>query len=66
MDGNFNMGAWKAMENKLADALAAGKQVEVKVDVIYKGEGGWPDGFRAECYVDGVRSVRNFVNKAAG
>jgi DNA/RNA non-specific endonuclease len=66
MNGNFNKGAWKKMENKLAEAAAAGKKVEVKIEVNYGGAGGRPDGFRVTYSIDGVRSTRNFENKPGG
>jgi DNA/RNA non-specific endonuclease len=66
MNGNFNMGAWKAMENKIAAAASAGKKVEVKIDVIYNSSGGRPAGFSATYSIDGVRKTQNFTNKPGG
>ena len=66
MNGNFNKGAWKVMENKLADAAAAGKKVEVKIEVIYGRDGVRPEGFRVQYQIDGVKSSRNFENRPGG
>jgi hypothetical protein len=66
MNGNFNKGAFKKMENMLADAVASGKKVTVKIDVIHAGDASRPTGFRFEYSIDGVKSVRNFENKAGG
>jgi len=66
MNGNFNMGAWRSMEARLADAAAAGKNVEVKIEVIYGATGGRPEAFRVEYIIDGQKSVRNLENRPGG
>ena len=67
MNGNFNTGAWKSVENKLAVALKAGKSVEVKIDVRYGTVGVRPDGFVVTRVVDGGRLGRDvFLNTPGG
>lgn len=67
MNGNFNMGAWKVMENKLAAAASAGKKVEVKIEVQYGAAGGRPDGFLVRYAIDGGREViKAFKNNPGG
>jgi hypothetical protein len=65
MNGNFNKGAWKAMENKLADAAAAGKRVEVKIDIVY-GSANRPEKFVVTQKIDGVQSRKIFTNQPGG
>jgi DNA/RNA non-specific endonuclease len=67
MDGNLNTSAWKAMENNLADALKAGKQVDVKIEVLYDAaDSARPSKFAVTQTIDGVESVRFFRNRPGG
>lgn len=66
MNGNFNMGRWKSMETSFADALTAGKQVDLKIDVVYGAEGQRPVGFMVTSVVDGAVAVRTFRNVPGG
>ncbi len=50
MNGNFNMGAYRDLERKLADALEADKTVHVKIDVIHSGDSARPDGVCCRVY----------------
>jgi filamentous hemagglutinin len=50
----LNRGDWKAMENELRDALKAGKDVSVKIDVGYPATGGKrPNNFFVTATIDG-------------
>lgn len=66
MDGNFNMGAWKTLENKFADALGSGKTVDVNIDVIYNSASGRPDAFVVDYVIDGVPETKTFMNRPGG
>ncbi len=66
MDGNFNKSAFKQLENTLADALKAGKKVDVKIDVIHSGDSLRPDGFVVDYVIDGVPDTKVFFNKPGG
>ena len=66
MDGNFNMGAWRSMESKLADALKAGKSVEVKIQVEYAAGSQRPTKFIVEHTIDGKTTQEFFRNQAGG
>jgi filamentous hemagglutinin len=66
MNGNFNKGAWKAMENKLADAAAAGKRVEVKIEVKYSADGSRPADMRVIALTDGKPKIYSFHNAPGG
>lgn len=67
MNGNFNMGAWRQMEAKFEAALKRGEQVEVKIEAVYSGVSGRPDGFVVTSRIDGGRPVRDtFVNAPGG
>lgn len=37
MDGNLNKGVWKQMENTWVNALKDGKQINVKIELVYTG-----------------------------
>jgi filamentous hemagglutinin len=65
MNGNFNKGAWKAMENDLAAATKAGKKVEVKIDVIYDAVNR-PAKFTVTHTIDGVKTDVIFRNRPGG
>jgi filamentous hemagglutinin len=67
MNGNFNKGAFRDMERMLADAVTAGKKVEVKIEIQYGSSGGRPDGFLARYIIDGGREViKAFKNNPGG
>ncbi len=66
MDGNFNKSAFKQLENTLADALKAGKKVDVKIDVIHSGDSLRPDSFRVQYSIDGIKDAEFFKNVAGG
>lgn len=60
--GTLNKGAWKDMEEEWADAIRAGKKVEVRIDINYAGDDLRPSDFLVEYVVDGEEFVREFVN----
>ena len=68
MNGNLNTGAWKTVENRMADALKDGKSVEAKVEVVYgDGDSQRPDQFVITYRIDGGRpTVAEFDNVAGG
>lgn len=66
MDGNFNMGAWKTLETRFADALKDGKTVDVNIDVIYNGSSGRPDAFVVDYVIGGVPETKTFMNRPGG
>ena len=66
MNGNFNMGAYRDLERKLADALEADKTVHVKIDVIHSGDAARSDKFIVEYKIDGEPKRAVFRNEAGG
>lgn len=51
---SLNRGPWANMEAELREALAAGKEVKVKIDVGYPAGGGVrPSEFRVTAVIDG-------------
>jgi hypothetical protein len=66
MNGNFNMGAYRRLEDTLADALRQGSTVDIKIDVFHSPNSVRPEGFRVTYEIDGVQSRRVFSNQAGG
>ena len=66
MDGNFNMGAWRSMEDGFAEALRSGKTVDVNIEVIYRNDGARPDAFVVDYVIDGVPETKTFMNRPGG
>lgn len=66
MNGSFNMKEFRNLERTLEDALKAGKQVDVKIDVIHSGDSLRPDGFVINYKVGGVPNQQIFENKVGG
>ncbi|MQL48219.1 FhaB [Photorhabdus khanii] len=66
MDGNLNKGAWKQMENTWASALKEGKQVNVKVEPVYKGNNVRPESFSVTYSIDGGRSIVKDISNIPG
>lgn len=67
MDGNLNKGEWKKLENMWAKQLDKGREVEVKIQPVYKGNSQRPTSFEVE-YKIGNRKwdVVKFDNKPGG
>jgi filamentous hemagglutinin len=61
MDKVLNNGAWKAMEKQLADALKAGKNVSIKIDVGYAGNSARPSQFNVTATINGKSSRFKFT-----
>ncbi|MGA4508503.1 DNA/RNA non-specific endonuclease [Propionibacteriaceae bacterium G1746] len=60
---DLNQGAWRNMEEGWADALRAGKKVEVFTEVHYVGDAARPSGFTVRTVIDGVpQPVTKFSN----
>jgi hypothetical protein len=66
MNGSFNQTEFRNLERTLADALKAGKKVEVKIDVIHGGDSARPDKFILTHTIDGVKEFTEFLNKVGG
>jgi DNA/RNA non-specific endonuclease len=66
MNGNFNKGAFRDLERTLADAVASGKKVTVRIDVVHNGDATRPDGFVVEFVIDGIKRTKDFENRAGG
>ncbi|KQT31710.1 hypothetical protein ASG29_07205 [Sphingomonas sp. Leaf412] len=66
MNGNFNMGAWRSMEAGFETALKEGKQVDVRVDVIYAEGTQRPAKFVVQSVVDGKAETLTFRNRPGG
>jgi len=66
MNGNLNVGAWKRMENGFADALKAGKPVDVDIKAVYSGSSQRPTHFVVDSVIDGEPKTFTFRNQAGG
>ena len=67
MDGNFNKGEFKKLENTFAEALKDGKKVDVKIDVVHSTDSLRPDQFVVKYQIDGGRPVNvEFDNLPGG
>ncbi len=62
MDAKLNQGAWKAMENKWATELAAGKKVEVDIRPVFEGTLKRPTKFIVKEIIDGKVKIHRFNN----
>jgi hypothetical protein len=66
-NGNFNMGAYRVLENTWAKALAEGKNVQVDWQFSYLGSSLRPDRLTVRYTVDGVpMPARTFGNNPGG
>ncbi|CFR15934.1 Uncharacterised protein [Yersinia frederiksenii] len=54
------------MENKWADALKDGRQVNVKIEPVYKGNSKRPDSFNVTYSIDGGRPVIRDISNSPG
>jgi hypothetical protein len=55
-------GTWGSMEKAWADALAAGKKVEVDIEPIYKDASARPHSFEITEWIDGVEKTHTINN----
>ena len=59
----LNQGEWKIMENSWAEAIKNGKEVDVKIKVVYDGNSKRPSRYDVEYWIDGAYNEEHFVNK---
>ncbi|MFC4076165.1 DNA/RNA non-specific endonuclease [Salinithrix halophila] len=64
MNQNLNQGRWKALENKWADSLKAGKKVEVNIKPKYKGDSRRPDRFEVRYRMDGKDWIKTTLENS--
>lgn len=62
-NGSLNQGDYKALENKWAAALDAGKEVNVNIKVNYRKGSHRPSSFTVEYTIDGVPDSKVFLNQ---
>ncbi len=62
MDGKVNQGDYKAIENRCAKALEAGKDAYMKVTPKYEGNSNRPTAFRVAYVIDGEKTVVTLKN----
>jgi DNA/RNA non-specific endonuclease len=65
MNGNFNKTEFRNLERTFANAIASGKKVNIKIDVIHSGSSVRPDGFAVNYVIDGIKK-NAFMNNAVG
>ncbi|MCA6223136.1 DNA/RNA non-specific endonuclease [Photorhabdus sp. UCH-936] len=67
MDSNLNRGAWKKMENRWANALKEGKQINVKIEPVYSGNSQRPTSINVRYSINGSREKEEtFINAPGG
>ncbi|OKP02085.1 hemagglutinin [Xenorhabdus eapokensis] len=66
MNGNLNKSEWKKMENSWAKDLKDGKQIDVKIVPVYKGESKRPESFNVTYSIDGGRPIVKDFSNAPG
>jgi hypothetical protein len=65
-NGNFNRGAYKALENEWQRALDRGSSVNVDITAHYPGDSLRPDSIDVTYTVDGVPHETSFLNRPGG
>jgi filamentous hemagglutinin len=65
-DANLNRGAYRQMENELAQALDSGKSVKVDVQIGYSGADTRPATFKVQANIDGREQTWVFKNAPRG
>lgn len=65
-DANFNMGAYRALEDKWAAALRNGKKVHVRIVPFYHGASKRPFRLHVDWYVNGRHRAQDFENEKGG
>ena len=65
-DASFNRGAYRALEDRWAQELRAGKQVIIQIVPEYRGLSQRPANIRVIWYVDGERRWSEFKNEKRG
>lgn len=61
-DANINRITFKNFENQLAKEVKANKDVQVKIDLIYKGDSRRPEALVVTYSIDGKKSMEIFKN----
>lgn len=66
-DGDLNQGVWNQMEERWADALERGQEVNVAIDPVYSGDSLRPSRYDVTYQVQGEMPVtRSFQNQPGG
>jgi hypothetical protein len=65
-NANFNMGAYRVLEDTWAAALRNGDRVSVKWEFTYPGNSERPDSLTVTYLINGQRFERPFNNKPGG
>ena len=61
---NFNRGGYRALEDKWAEAIRAGKKVRVKITPLYRGASRRPSSIHIRYWINGQQFEENFPNEA--
>ena len=64
MDSKLNQGDYSKLENKLADAVNSGAQVDLKVQPSYEKDSTRPSEFKVTYTIDGEKTVTVFKNES--
>lgn len=62
-DSTLNRGAYKALENELAAAAKAGKDVRYSIELLYPDGSRRPSSYIYNYFIDGIKSIRTFFNQ---
>ena len=62
-DSTLNRGAYKSLENELAAAAKAGKDVSVNIELIYSDSSRRPSSFIYNYIINGIKNIRTFFNQ---
>ena len=62
-NSNFNRGSYRAMEDKWAEAIRAGKKVRVKITPLYRGLSLRPHLIQVWFSIDGIEHNDDFPNQ---
>jgi phage tail protein X len=65
-NGNFNMGAYRSLEDSWSAALDEGSSVRVRIEPSYPGESLRPDTLRVQYWIDGAPNEVYFYNRPGG
>jgi hypothetical protein len=65
-NGNFNRGAYKALENEWQRALDRGSSVNVDITAHYRGDSLRPDSIDVTYTIDGIPHETSFLNRPGG
>lgn len=65
-NASFNRGSYRAMEDRWAKALQAGRKVFIDIEPHYEGTSRRPDSVRVRWVIDGKEEAKNFPNEPKG